>query len=206
MKPGCDANYFSGGSFILNTISIENIQKWQSAGLWIRIQAFVMDYLVILVYLALLTALVWTLNSVFPNISKALFDNPLSGQITFTVVLTMPVTLYFALYESSGWQATLGKRWKNLKVVYASGGRLSRTRAVFRTLLKFIPWELAHTCMWQIRFAPQEPSPMITVGFVLVWILVGANIISLQISPTHQALYDRLSGTYVVKILQSKAI
>ena len=150
MKPGCDANYFSGGSFILNTISIENIQKWQSAGLWIRIQAFVMDYLVILVYLALLTALVWTLNSVFPNISKALFDNPLSGQITVTVVLTMPVTLYFALFELSGWQATLGKRWKNLKVVYASGGRLSRTRAVFRTLLKFIPWELAHTCMWQI--------------------------------------------------------
>lgn len=182
----------------MNTMNIENVQKSQSAGLWIRIQAFVMDYLVVLVYLVLLTALAWTVNSIFPNISQELFDNPLSAQITVIVLLTMPVILYFAWYESSGWQATLGKRWKNLKVVSATGGRLSRTRAAFRTVLKFVPWELAHTCIWQIRFAPQEPSPMITAGFALVWILVGANIISLLISPTHQTLYDRLSGAYIV--------
>ncbi len=193
----------------MNTMSMGNVQKWRPADPWSRIQAFVMDYLVILIYLALLTALVWMINLVFPDVSQELFENPLSGQITVIVLLTMPVTLYFALYESSEWQATLGKRRKNLKVVCANGGRLSRTQAVFRTLLKFVPWELAHTCMWQIRFAPQEPSPMITVitvGFALVWILVGVNIISLLISPTHQTLYDRFSGSYVVTGLRSKKI
>jgi hypothetical protein len=49
-----------------------------------------------------------------------------------------------------------------------------------------------------ISFAQQEPSQIITVGFVLVWILVGANIVSLWISPTNQTLYDWLTSTYVL--------
>ena len=113
-------------------------------------------------------------------------------------MLTLPVALYFALLESSSWQATWGKRRRGLKVMGTNGERLTRTRAIGRTLLKFIPWELAHTCIWQISFAPQEPSPLITLGFVLVWLLIGANIVKLWLSPTHQTLYDRLAGTYVI--------
>lgn len=190
----------------MNAISTEKIQIWQPAGLWIRIRAFAIDYLVIVAYLALLTALVWTINLVFPDISQALFDDPLSGQITIIAVFTMPVTLYFAMFDSSLWQATLGKRWRNLRVIRLNGESLDRKRALGRELLKFIPWELAHTCMWQIRFSPQEPSPIITVGFALVWILVVVNIISLLISPTHQTLYDWFSGSYVVTGLRSKKI
>jgi len=33
---------------------------------------------------------------------------------------------------------------------------------------------------------------------VLVWLLVGANVVSLVMSKTHQTLYDRVAGTYVV--------
>lgn len=190
----------------MNAPATENRQVWQSAGLWIRIQAFAIDYLVILAYLALLTALVWKVNSAFPDILQVLFGDPLSGQITVIVIFTMPVTLYFALFDSSLWQATPGKRWRNLKVIRLNGEGLDRKRALGRELLKFIPWELAHACIWQIRFAPQEPSPMIAAGFVLVWILVGANIISLLISSTHQTLYDRFSGTYVATGSRSKKI
>jgi hypothetical protein len=57
---------------------------------------------------------------------------------------------------------------------------------------------LAHTSIWQIRFAPSASSPLITAGFVLVWILVGTNLVSLLRSRSHQTLYDRRSGTYVV--------
>ena len=173
--------------------------KTQSyAGLWARVMAFGYDYLVIALYLIVLTAVGMVINSAFPDIANMLFGNPLSGQITGFITVTLPVTLYFALFEASRRQATWGKRRRGLKVIRTNGERLTRARAIGRNLLKFIPWELAHTCIWQISFAGQEPSPMITVEFVLVWVLVGANIVRLWINPMHQTLYDWLAGTFVV--------
>jgi hypothetical protein len=52
---------------------------------------------------------------------------------------------------------------------------------------------VAHTCIWQAAFASPEPSPLITAGFVLVYVLVGANIASLFVTRTRQTLYDRLA-------------
>jgi uncharacterized RDD family membrane protein YckC len=49
-----------------------------------------------------------------------------------------------------------------------------------------------------VSFAPQDASPLITVGFILVWVLVGANVLSLWLSTSHQTLYDQLAGTFVV--------
>jgi len=170
------------------------------AGLWSRVLAFAFDYLVILLYLIVLTTISLTVRSVFPSFSVKMFGNPVSGQIMGFFTVTVPVTLYFALLESSPWQATWGKRRQGLKVIRTNGERLTRRRAMGRTLLKFIPWELAHTCIWQISLTRQESSPTIMAGLVLVWILVGANVIKLWLSPTRQTLYDWLAGTSVVKV------
>lgn len=160
-----------------------------------RVTAFAFDYIIIVGYLIFVVAVGGVVNALFPEV----FANPLSGQIAGFLIVTLPVSLYFILFESSAWQATWGKRRKGLQVTGTDDVRLTILRAGSRTLLKFIPWELAHICIWQISFAGQEPSPLIAVGFVLVWILVGANIISLWISPTHQTVYDWLAGTYVVR-------
>ena len=98
------------------------------------------------------------------------------------MLVTLPVTLYFASLESSSWQATWGKRTMGLRVVRTDGARLNKTRALTRTALKFIPWELTHTLIRQLRFAPQELAPMVSLGFILVWLLVGANVVSLAMS------------------------
>ena len=140
-----------------------------------------------------------TINLFLPAIAQGLFRNPISGQIAGFLIITLPVNLYFILFESSTWQATWGKRRLGLRVTRKDGTRLTLLRASSRTLLKFIPWELAHTCIWQISFAKEAEKPIFTMGFVLVWILVGANIVSLWTSPTHQTLYDRIAGAYVVK-------
>lgn len=163
-----------------------------------RIFAFAIDYIVIAIYLIVLITLSLIVNSVFPGITQQLFNNPVSSHITGFFILTLPVLLYFALFESSSWQGTWGKRRQHLKVIQTNGERLTRPRALGRNLLKFIPWELAHACIWQISFSEQEPSLVITAGFILVWILVGANIVSLWISPRNQTLYDWIAGTYVV--------
>lgn len=39
----------------------------------------------------------------------------------------------------------------------------------------------------------------ISAGFVLVWVLVGANLVSLVVRKTHQTLYDWLAGTHVIR-------
>ncbi len=169
------------------------------ARLGVRVAAFALDYIIIAGYLFFVVVISLLSNIYFPTIVQELFANPLSGQISGFLIITLPVSLYFILFESSAWQATWGKRRKRLQVTRTDGTRLTILRAISRTLFKFIPWELAHTCIWQISFTPQEPSPLITAGFILVWILVGANVLSLMMSKTHQTLYDRLAGTYVVK-------
>lgn len=168
------------------------------AGLWIRIKAFAADYLAISFYIIVVIGISLVVRSIYPNLMLTLFGSPLLGQATGFFIMTLPVTLYFTLLESSSHQATLGKRWQSLKVIRTDGKRLSRMRALGRTAHKFIPWELAHTCIWQLEFSSQESSPIITAGFILVWILIGVYVITLSMSSQKQSLYDQLANTCVV--------
>jgi uncharacterized RDD family membrane protein YckC len=168
------------------------------AGLWVRVAAFAFDYIPIAGYLVLVVALGSALNAHLPDVADQVFSNPIAGQGAGFLLVTLPVSVYFVLLESSRWQATWGKRRMQLRVVGVDGTRLSRARSVSRTALKFMPWELAHTCIWQISVAPQEPSPLITAGFAAVWLLVGANALSLMVRRTRQTLYDHIAGTLVV--------
>lgn len=169
------------------------------AGLWTRLKAFGIDYLVISLYIMLITGVTLVIQSTYPNLTPILFGAPLLGQVTGFLIMTLPVTLYFALFESSPYQATLGKQWQGLRVIHDNGKRLSTKRAIGRTAIKFIPWELAHTCVWQIYAGSQELSLTITTGLILVWILVGVYIVTLLTSSSRQALYDQLTNTYVIK-------
>lgn len=81
-------------------------------GLWIRVLAFAADYLIIFLYLVLVTGISLITQSAFPGLMQSLFDNPGSGQITGFLMVTLPVTLYFALLESSSCQVTWGKHWQ----------------------------------------------------------------------------------------------
>ncbi|MHC4099156.1 MAG: RDD family protein, partial [Planctomycetota bacterium] len=120
------------------------------AGLWARVLAFAFDYLAIALYLIVISAVSLTVQLVFPKIVPMFFNNPLSAQIITFCLITLPISLYFVLFESSPRQATWGKRRQGLKVIGTNGERLTRAHAIGRTVLKFIPWELAHTCIWQV--------------------------------------------------------
>lgn len=167
-----------------------------------RIGAFLLDYLIIVAYIVLLVILsvglgFGPLRSVF----RAMFADPNRSEISAFLLLVFPVILYFALLECSSWQATWGKRKMGLCVIDTHGARLSFPRSLVRSLLKFAPWELTHACLWRIPgwpLAPTTPSPVITAGLVLIWILVAVYLVSMLMSKKHQALYDRIAGTYVI--------
>jgi hypothetical protein len=87
--------------------------------------------------------------------------------------------------------------------VTATGARLSRARGFVRSLLKFLPWQLAHTSIYHIPgwpLAPGDLTPFTTVGLILVWVLAGAYMLSALISKTHRTPYDWLSEAYVVVV------
>lgn len=168
------------------------------ATLWQRIKAFALDYVVIAGYLIVVVGLGVGINWAMPYLAQTLFAKRIRGQFISFMLVTLPVTLYYALLESSPQQATWGKRKIGLRVTDSRGARLNFAHSLGRTLLKFIPWELSHTLIWQLRFTAPESSTLISVGFALVWVLVGANLFSAWMAQKHQALYDLLAGTYVV--------
>lgn len=173
-------------------------------GLRHRVLAFAYDYLLIAAYLAVLTAAGRGLAAWAPGILRGLGD-PVRGQLAVFGVLTLPVILYFALGEASARQATWGKTRVRLRVARHDGARMSFGRALIRSLLKFIPWEITHTCVWQFWTHPQSPPDWATWLLVLVWALVGANLVSAWVSPARQALYDRVAGTVVLRSVPAAA-
>jgi len=164
------------------------------AGFWKRAGAFALDYIIILGYLIGIVLLSLLLNAV--GASEWLFADRIRAQFVAFLLVTLPVTLYFAISESSPSQATWGKRRLKLRVTDQDGNRIGLGRSLARTLLKFVPWELSHTLIWQIYFSPIV-SPWVNYGFTLVYLLIGLNIVSLFLTKTRQTLYDLLAKTYV---------
>jgi uncharacterized RDD family membrane protein YckC len=161
---------------------------------WGRTKAFVWDYLILAVYIAVIIAV----YALFP-VPEWIFENRIFAQVAGVLLITLPVTLYFAFFESSEKQATFGKQRLSLKVIDGNENRISFVKALMRNLLKFLPWEISHTVIWQITFFPETNPIMINLGFGLVYLLIGLNIASTLMTKTRQTLYDLITKTFVVK-------
>ena len=70
-----------------------------TAGLAHRGLAFLVDYLVIAAWLLLLVGVAIGLRSIAPDVTDAVFGDPLTAEATGFAVLTLPVILYFAILE-----------------------------------------------------------------------------------------------------------
>ena len=85
--------------------------------------------------------------------------SPTSGvQIWQATLLnfSIPAWLYFTLSDSLWGGQTLGKRLFHLKVTVPPGLPLTLPRALLRTALKLLPWELAHIGGFALADAVQE--------------------------------------------------
>ena len=169
----------------------------QPAGLVSRAAAFAFDYLLIAGYLALLVALGAAVGWAFPDAVARAFGQPLRAQAIGFALVTLPVGLYFALSEASGWRATWGKRRLGLVVVGPAGARVGLGRSLARTGVKFVPWELAHAAVWGVTLAGGELTLAHQVPLALTWLLVGANAVGIGVG--RRAVYDVLVGTRVVR-------
>lgn len=171
----------------------------QYAGFAKRLKAFAFDYLIICGYIIMLTVATLAVIQIagFMELSLRWPENPFLADFMAFVTLVLPVILYFTLQESSPKQATWGKRKVGIRVVNASGKTLTRMQAFARSLVKFLPWQIGHTCLFQALAVTGMP-PAVVVGYVLVYLLAGIYVASALISKKHRTPYDWAAGAYVI--------
>lgn len=139
-----------------------------------RLAAFGVDWVVIVLWGGALFATVMALSGGRgPSIGS-----PWIAQGVGFVSMTVPVTLYFAVSESSRWRASVGKRLLRLSVTTTLGHRMPWSRSLLRNAVKFIPWECGHTVAQQAIHAGDGQPPVWVWGFAavslalpLVWVV-----------------------------------
>ena len=136
-----------------------------------------------------------------PDMWNEFLRNPVRADLIAFMTTVFPVSVYFAWQESSVRQASWGKSKRGLIVESKQGQRVSFFLALGRSLCKLLPWQIAHTSLFNIPGWPTNPSAppsWVMVGLSLVWIIVGVYALSILISKEKLALYDRLLGIRVV--------
>ncbi len=164
-----------------------------------RIIAFIVDYVIIILY-ALVLSGISMLVFLFSGTEPAISD-PVVGQLIGFFTLTLPVFLYFYLFERGSGSATIGKRKMGLVV---KNYQSKYSNPVFiRTALKLIPWEIAHTGVhWVFYFSQQAKNTPLWVLIILIvpQLIVIAYIISIFVSKGRRSIYDAVAGTNIEKI------
>ena len=159
-----------------------------------------MDYLLIAGWLVLVVGAGALLRLAAPSVAAALFSNALIGEASGFLVLTLPVSAYFAVTEAASPGASWGKKRLGLRVTKVAGQDLHLGRSSFRTALKFLPWELTHAIIWRFANPGSAPEQLLNGGLVVVWALIAANLASALLDDRRRTLYDRVSGTCVVQM------
>lgn len=117
------------------------------AGFWLRLVAYLIDSFVltiplvlIVVVLIIVTGLSVALQELHPGESpEEIFEAIGVGFILLGAgILTVATWLYYAIFESSAWQATPGKKALGLFVTDLNGNRISFARASGRFFAKMI--------------------------------------------------------------------
>ena len=92
-------------------------QDQSYGGFWVRVVALTLDNAIVFI---IMFAALLGMAAVFTTVGM----EGLIAWIANLVVIFLPF-LYWPVLESSGWQATVGKRVMGLQVTDADGGRLS---------------------------------------------------------------------------------
>ncbi len=116
-------------------------------------------------------------------------------------MVTFPVSLYFIISDSSIGKQSFGKRKVGIRVVGYNGQELSIFHLTFRTMLKFLPWELSHFLVYRLVYIGNNEVPFsyYLVGG-LIYALMFSYILSAIFTKKRQSLYDIVAKTQVLKI------
>lgn len=161
-----------------------------------RVRSWLGDWLVVAVWLAVLTVLGLLVGQRFGDAVGPALPGvvPLVlADLAITLLTVVPYVVYLSVTESSSRRATLGKRWSGLVVADAQGGPAQTAQVWLRNVVKALPWQLAHLGVSRAILEVQLPLAMTLT--VLSLVLAGACMAPALVGG--RGLHDRLAGTRV---------
>ncbi|MCP2034344.1 putative RDD family membrane protein YckC [Planomicrobium sp. HSC-17F08] len=163
-----------------------------------RFKALLYDYLLIFIYLSLLLAINVLL---FPSL-QGLFNGSLAvAQFSGFLMVTLPVSLYFIVSDSTLFGQSFGKKKMGIRVVDRNGKPLPVFRSAFRTALKFLPWELSHYLVYRLVYLGDAPVPVsYSIIGGIVYALMFAYLLTALFTRRKQSLYDLIAATAVIQL------
>ena len=161
-----------------------------------RLIAFFIDYFIIILYAIFLWitgSLVFKLFNISTDIT-----NPVRTQLIGFFTLTLPVFAYFFLSEKSSKRGSIGKRKLNL---YIDDSHSKWRNGIFlRNILKFLPWEIAHTGVHWIMFysnnASQTPQ-WVWMALIIPQVIIVFYLTSIFYYKGESSVYDMIAGTRI---------
>ena len=127
------------------------------------------------------------------------FRSGWNTEVYTLVTMSFPTWLYFSLFETFTWQATIGKHLLKLKTLdKISGNRITLFQAIVRTLVKLAPWEIAHLTNNLPVPMLYDPNPSFRIGFIVVPILIMLYVILASVTQNRQSLHDLIAKTVVI--------
>jgi uncharacterized RDD family membrane protein YckC len=179
---------------VMNSSAIEK----PYAGVIRRLGAYAIDALLLFVTVGLVLGAIPGFI-LYRNIGLEWMENGwLLWAYVFTTV-SIPFWLYYSLCESSARQATIGMRLLGLRVTGLNGERISFGRALLRTVVKLIPFEVNHAVMFLPVPLASDPHPGFRYGFILVNVLLAIYLASIFLTRRRQSIHDLAAGTLVVR-------
>lgn len=134
------------------------------------------------------------------GITDEWFHNSWNLEIYVLTTISLPVWLYFSILDSKLSKGTFGKRIFKLQVTDPKGNKIPYLKSLLRTLLKLLPWEIAHIGVifpQPLYFSENPEISWLTyagIGLLL------AYIISVFYQPKKRSLYDSPLHTQVEKV------
>ncbi|MCZ8534428.1 RDD family protein [Psychrobacillus psychrodurans] len=169
-----------------------------NANFIMRFKAFMLDYLLIFAYLVVLA--IFNIL-IFPSVQSLFNGSLVLAQFTGFLMVTLPVSLYFIISDSVIGRQSFGKRRMGIKVVNERDETLPILHAIFRTILKFLPWELSHYLVYRLVYLGDGEVPLnyYIIGGI-IYTLMFAYILTTLFTKRKRSLYDIVVRTQVIRV------
>ncbi|GJM42345.1 MAG: hypothetical protein DHS20C20_26270 [Ardenticatenaceae bacterium] len=111
---------------------------------------------------------------------------------------SIPAWLYFILSDSSSRGATWGKRFFKLHVVRNDEQRVGFLRAVWRTAVKLLPWEMVHIFGFALSSDLTQLSSVQNIGLITANGLIILYVFLFIATRGRRSVHDFAAQTKVV--------
>lgn len=133
------------------------------------------------------------------GITDIWLQSSINIQLYVLTSISIPVWIYFAYFDSEKSKGTFGKRIFKLEVKNNKNQKIDFWKSLGRTILKLLPWEIAHIGVIFPTPIYYENEPSVRILSYIGLLLFAIYVISIWTDSRKRTIYDKVVGTIVSK-------